>query len=350
MKVAFLARYRQHEGASSRVRVYQYVEPLERLGLSTRVLAHWAPPTRAARLGYVGRALRLARWADVLVLQKPNQPPWMIDLLASVNGRMIVDFDDAVWSPVFPSDDGRVLETFRRLERRLLHAIRRAGWVTTASRYLEDWVLAHNPDAIVTRIPESVDLASYPRFKEVRRDGSVVVGWSGSPGNATDLLEVAPVLKAVVDGTGATFRIISGERPRLAGVDFEYYPWTPETELEGLLGIDVGIMPLHDNERSWGRCGFKAIQYMAAGLPVVASPIGGAPDVVIDGRTGYLAGSPQVWEARLRELIATASMRERMGTEGRRRAEEVFSVQANLPLLVDLFTRRAAGRRRASGG
>lgn len=344
MKVAFLARYTEGGGASSRVRVFQYLAPLQALGVESRVLVQWPPPSRAARAAYVAKATRLATWADVLVVQKPNQPAWMIDLLARINRHLIIDFDDAIWSPTRATSDPATLASFRGLEDRLLHACRRAGFVTTASTYLRDWIQERCPDASVTLIPEAIDLDAYSRVKEARPDRPVVVGWSGSPGNVKDLLPILPVLREISDGRSAVMRIISGRPPTLDGASFEHVPWTRETELDGLLGLDIGIMPFRDDARSWGRCGFKAIQYMGAGLPVVASPIGGGPDVVRDGVTGYLADGPGAWAARLRELIDDVDARRAMGSAGRRAAETTFSVQANVPKLVRLYEERCRAR------
>src|SRR5262249_30394047 len=119
-----------------------------------------------------------------------------------------------------------------------------------------------------------------------------------------------------------------------------FIAWTSDGERDAILSFDLGIMPLRDDQRSRGRCGYKAIEYMAAGLPVVASPVGATSEVVDDGVTGFLPNGPAAWEDRLRALAGDVELRSTMGRAGRARVGERFSVRSTLPLLLDVFDRR----------
>jgi glycosyltransferase involved in cell wall biosynthesis len=123
----------------------------------------------------------------------------------------------------------------------------------------------------------------------------------------------------------------------LPGVPLEVVPWSEAGELASLRTLDVGVMPLPDSPWERGKCGFKLIQYMAAALPVVASPVGANRDIVVDGETGFLAGSQDQWLDALRTLRASADLRDHMGRAGRRRVEGNYSVQAITPRLLDVL-------------
>lgn len=350
MRAGFLARYAEDEGASSRVRVYQFLEPLRGLGIDARVLPRPSRQRPGSEWTYVPRAMTMARWSDVVVLQKPNQRPALINALMTLNQRIIVDFDDAVWAPPNGPVDGGSAGPYLELERRLLHAIGRAGWVTTGNSYLAQWAADRCPDARITVINESFDMSATHLLKEASSSGPVVIGWMGSPGNIIDLGPVLPVLRNLVDGASVRFRVISGRRPALDGLEWEFEQWDQDREVQALLAFDIGIMPLLDNERSRGRCGFKAIQYMAAGLPVVASRVGGALDVVDHGVTGYLAQTDAEWTTALETLMGNVALRAEMGANGRRRAEREFSLDTNLARMVEVMRSRADGsRHRATG-
>jgi glycosyltransferase involved in cell wall biosynthesis len=333
--VALLPRYGP-ERASGRVRAYGLVPHLARAGVETRVLPFTDRTDLVGKARYAADALALASWADVVVLHKPPHPTWLIDALARVNPRAIVDLDDAVWAvPAAGGDPAR----HRELGRRLSHAIARAGFVTAGSEMLAAAVRRGFPRADVTVLPSSVDLDERDRTREHGPVDRPVVGWVGSPENLEDF---APALEALRDlDDRVRVRIVSS-RPLDALPAAEFERWSADRATEAPLGFDVGVMPLRDDQRSRGRCGFKAIEYMAAGLPVVASDVGATREVVVDGETGFVVDGTDGWLARLGELADDRALRARMGAAGRRRVAERFSVQANLRRLLEVLERRAA--------
>ena len=108
-------------------------------------------------------------------------------------------------------------------------------------------------------------------------------------------------------------------------------------DLFSLNKIDIGIMPLLDDERSRGRCGYKAIQYMSLGIPVISSPVGGATEVVIDGFTGILAKTTEEWEEAIINLVKYPELRNKYGKNGRKRAEEFYDTRCNSLAIIDIF-------------
>lgn len=337
LRVAFFTKYTAMR-ASSRVRVFQYLPHLQREGIDARVLAGSGELVGAGRVSYLARAIALARWADVVVLQKPHQPPWFIDLLATINPRLVVDFTDAVWAnPGGMSEAGGENSEARR---RLLHAMARSGVTTVGSQYLASWARRHCPGNTVHVIPEVVDLELYSESSKPSSDAGVVLGWIGSPENLSDFRPVLSPLSQLVDGSRTRLRIVSSKRLEVEVPPVEFEPWSIDCEREAVERFTIGLMPLQDDERSKGRCGFKAVEYMAAGLPVVASAVEGPSEVVDHGVTGYLARDELEWKRFLGELISNAGLRRQMGKQGRERVEKHYSVQANLPRLVEVLQSR----------
>jgi hypothetical protein len=195
LRVAFFTRHSAMK-PSSRVRVFQYRKYLRREGIDTRVLVGSGRLHPARQTTYVPRAIGLARWADVLVLQKPHQPPWLIDILAKINPRIVVDLTDAVWA----KPESR---------RRLVHAMNRSGVTTVGSQCLASWARENCPGNAVSVIPEAVDLETYGSRGSPTTDASVVLGWIGTPGNLPDFRPVLPVLARLVDGSHTRLRIVS---------------------------------------------------------------------------------------------------------------------------------------------
>jgi glycosyltransferase involved in cell wall biosynthesis len=130
------------------------------------------------------------------------------------------------------------------------------------------------------------------------------------------------------------------------GLPMDSVPWSEQTEAQDIARLDVGIMPLVDAPFERGKCGYKLIQYMACGLPVVASPVGVNRQIVEHGVNGFLAETPEQWATALRTLCADPALRARMGAAGRRKVEQHYSLQVTAPRLVQIL-RRAAGAGRA---
>ncbi len=300
---------RSHD-ASARVRALQFVPAWQRAGAEVRVLAWDAPVDRVAVAGRTAEVVALGWWADVVLLQKPVLPAVAVRVLAAVNRRLVVDLDDATW--VSAAD--RTVSAARSA--RLVTTLEAATAVVAGSGHLAALLAALHPgvDPVVLRPSVAVDPAVPAAGPS---GGPLVAGWIGSPGNVGDLVPpVRAALAALVAAGTIEVRIVSSDRPDL-GFPTTFVPWSVAAERDAVAGLEVGLMPLADDPRSAGRCGYKAIQSMAAGRPVVASPVGCAPELVHPGRTGYLASSPGEWRAALRLLAGDEALRARLGAGGR---------------------------------
>ena len=339
MKIAFLTRRGERSG-SARVRVYQYLKYLQDLQVETAVLPRPSRSGPLAHGSYLAQALRLASWADVLVLQKPNQSKKLIDILVRLNRRLIVDIDDAVWCAPLTKSGSSAEKLSRKFSERFLYAVKRCNFVITGSNHLARATRNFFPKAEIISIPSSVDLKTYkiPKMNEPKQN--LTIGWIGNPGNFSNLYHILPVLRTVCSEFKAKIKIISSCPPEFNGLPLEFEKWSVETEVQRLLEFDIGIMPLDNDQRSLGRCGYKAIQYMAVGVPVVSTGLGAGAEVVQDSITGFHANTPDEWLTRLRLLIEDASLRQTMGQQGRKRVESLYSVETNVHSLLDAFRRR----------
>ncbi|MFC7540082.1 glycosyltransferase [Siccirubricoccus deserti] len=166
-------------------------------------------------------------------------------------------------------------------------------------------------------------------------DGAIVVGWIGTPRNTSYIRAIWPGLAAAARrDPRIRYRFVGAEPFDAGETPVEFRPWTLAGEIADIQGFDIGIMPLPDDAQARGKCGFKLIEYMACGLPAVASPVGANVDVLRDGETGLLAEGDADWEAALVGLAGDAERRRAMGAAGRARAVEHYSLAAMAPRFV----------------
>ncbi|MEM1552342.1 MAG: glycosyltransferase family 4 protein [Candidatus Bathyarchaeia archaeon] len=341
LKVAFLTRY-DFSRASSRVRVYDYLPYLQKMGWQCRVLPFPKHLSFVTKMRYLGQSLQLARWADVVVLQKLVLQERFIWLLKNINKRVVFDFDDALYAPPdIYSQDKLVRARYKIATKRLHYIFQKACLVIAGSNYLASYAKQFNP--VVYTLPSSVDISRYTKKTISEKDDPVVLGWIGSPENLTDFHQIQGALrKAFQQLSGkATLKVVSSQPLVLQNVPVCFESWSLNREVELLHSFDIGLMPLNDTERSRGRCGFKAVQYMAVGLPVLASSIGAAVEVIVHGKTGFLLATEDEWVEAIHCLVQDVALRRRLGEAGRALVEERFSIQANAPKFADILEEAA---------
>lgn len=346
MNLLFLGASRTNPAC--RFRMLQFIPYLERLGHSVRYdtphpeLAWRSPLThpRALYWGYTYaiwwmRERRLARMLsgagafDAVLVNRdllPNlRDASMERHLAGANPRLVFDFDDAIYLNSPPE--------------KIAEICRLAAWVTPGNETLAGFAREHNRN--VTIIPTVVD-TDRVRPSQQRAEGPIRVGWTGSDESyAHTVLEpfrsaMLPVLRT----WGAELVVVKESPPSpedWPGLCVRFVHWSPETEVSALREMDIGIMPLTESPFQRGKCGAKLVQYMAAGLPTLASPVGANRDIVLDGVTGFLPATPCEWGASFELLAGDPDLRARLGGAGRMRCEKEYSVAAVLPRLLDIF-------------
>jgi glycosyltransferase involved in cell wall biosynthesis len=250
----------------------------------------------------------------------------------------IYDFDDAFFLK-YKTERFRGISYF--LKDKFSPIISRAAAVTAGNKYLLDYARRWNSEAYL--LPTVIDTELY-KPEPSKCGGVFTVGWIGSPSTAMYLSEmVQPLTKLGKDGP-VRFVVIGGRCPPIEGVEVVHMPWDEATEVGIVNTYDVGVMPLFDDEWAKGKCALKLLQYMACGVPVVASPVGANLDVV-DASCGFFAAKPDAWLDSLRKLRDDVLLRRRMGESGRRRAEDIYSLQRALPTMASAIKLVAAKRK-----
>ncbi len=282
---------------------------------------------------------------DALLVHREVFPfftPFFEEIAHKLNPRFILDFDDAVYvEPTHYRDWRSVLrkpENFARVAEKAAH-------ITAGSRVLFDYAKQYNDR--VSLLPTVVDTDIYP-VKKVFDRYPVVIGWIGAWATTPSLKRLTPVLSRLASTENFRLKIVGSSNIfeiKVPGVEVEYRLWSMDTMMADLADFDIGLMPLPDTPWERGKCGGKLIQYMALGIPALASPVGANTDIVTDGTDGYLPDENEEWEARLRELIRNPTTRRRVGKLARKTVEDRFSVRVTAPQMAEIIEAVVRGPR-----
>jgi glycosyltransferase involved in cell wall biosynthesis len=354
LRVLALPRY-SRLGASSRLRFAQYAPSMSEAGISIVVkplvgdayIRHLQEGKRLlglAALAYLHRVCNLC-WRqsfDVIWLEKDALPWLPAGLELAVLGSkvpLVLDYDDAVFHQYDEHQHGWVRRMLGPKHPKLM---RRATCVVAGNDYIANFARATEARWVEV-LPTVVDLSRYhPRAPTgAEQSQPVNVGWIGQRATASSLQSLRGVFQTLQQQGVARFTAIGIDAAAL-GLPMSSVPWSEQTEAQDIARLDVGIMPLVDAPFERGKCGYKLIQYMACGLPVVASPVGVNRQIVEHGINGFLAESPEQWATALRLLCAAPALRARMGATGRRKVEQHYSLQVTAPKLVEILRIAAA--------
>jgi glycosyltransferase involved in cell wall biosynthesis len=352
--VLFLCKYAR-KGASSRYRTLQYIPGLQRAGIDCTVaplfddayLDHLYVRGKASKRALVRAYLRRARVLltchryDLLYIEKelfPWLPAWIERVMAWRGMAIVVDYDDAI----FHCYDRHRWPALRLLlGDKIAAVIRSATAVVAGNGYLADY--ASNAGARGVRvIPTVIDLDRYTPSEAARAQNQTLrVVWIGSPTTAPYLRAAAPALARAFSGCDWELVVVGAGPLELEAIPLRLLPWSEEGEVDILRDCDIGIMPLADDPWAAGKCGLKLIQYMACGLPVVASPVGINRQIVEQGVNGFLAADEQAWTDALVALRDSPGRRVRMGRAGRARVERHYCLQQTSETLLELIRRNS---------
>ncbi len=319
---------------ASRIRVYELLDRLQNekhlsyAAVSYTSEAYCRKLVSGAKIGKV-RSILEQGWhllallrlavsasrAEAVLLQRVLLPAWLQKLLKRINPHIIYDFDDAVYL------HGKARE--RRFARQLSSA---AAVIAVSEEAARQALLRGAPRGKITVIYTPVDCA---RLRPVEKPAGrlFTVGWIGSPATSHYLEGIWPEL-ADFGGRSEKVRFVFIGCPPLAtgalATRVRFVDWSPEAERRELPLLDVGLMPLRDTGWERGKGGYKLIQYMAAGVATVSSPVGANPEIVVDGKTGLFASDTGDWQKSLERLLADRELCDAMGRAGRTRAEKMF--------------------------
>lgn len=262
------------------------------------------------------------RWADKIFIQKTILPKFIVKLFIGCRTPFLYDFDDAIYVPFTKTK--RIRKTKRKREA-LSYMIKYAETVIAGNRILQEYAMQFRGDCEV--IPTVIDLDLYTTTKDTQ-SFNFIIGWIGTSQNLVFLERLASPLRALRSEFPQLKLLVICDKPFHLD-DFTINKvWGRNTEVHDMLMMDIGIMPLVDDEWSRGKCSFKAIQYMGLGIPTVISPVGMNTEVLQDGISGYLADTEAEWVEKLRNLIVDQSLRKDFSTKGRESVIKHYSLQA----------------------
>jgi len=281
------------------------------------------------------RLARLLRRADVVILQRKLLPLWQLYLLRSVTRRLVFDFDDAVFLRDSFSPKG--LHSVRRLHR-FIATMETVDRVTAGNGYLAEAAGRWKGTRNVWVMPTCVEPARYPLAPHRHQGEDIELVWVGSSSTLQGLEAIRPLLEELGRQVpGIRLKLVCDRFLTLRHLPVVCYPWSERGEAEALANADIGLSWMVDDQWSRGKCGLKVLQYMAAGLPVVANPVGVHTVLVSEGQTGYLPQTPAEWIQAVRRLAQDAERRRRLGTAGRHCVEAKYSVAAGAARWGDLL-------------
>lgn len=353
IRVLLLCRY-DRRGASSRLRFLQYICPLKERGISIKSThffdSRYLPAIyEAQKISLVSLLVSYSKrisWLvatghyDLLWIERellPFLPAWFEKQIMR-SAPYVLDMDDASF---YRYNSHRYLAVRALLGGKIEILARGAATVVVGNQSLAAWAKncgARHIEYIPTAADDRVDPPRCPK-----RAGQFTIGWLGSPATEKHLLSISNALRHVCSTQGTRLRLVGATEGFQIGIPCEMRPWSECAEAEEVAEFDVGVAPLSDGLWERGKSGFKIIRYMAASLPVVASPVGENASIVRHGETGFLAKSTHEWVEALERLRKDPSLRHSMGQAGRALAEERYSTTANIDRLANILIRSSRG-------
>jgi hypothetical protein len=283
----------------------------------------------AARTAAVRRELADT---DIALVQRgfyPIGPAWVGRSVSGFPGRVILDLDDSIFGLKPDLASGGAVRRWLYDQQQGRALLARADAIVVSTEELANQVASHRGE--VTILPTVPDPDRYPLVEHVR-DSEVRLGWAGTVGNLRYLDVLSGVLTRLARDRVAELEVVSSEPWTTGPSSFRLWHLAEESELFGR--FDVGIMPLPDGDYTRAKAGFKLLQYMASGVPVVASPVGVNRDLVERSGSGFLARTPAEWEEGLRTLAEDPSLRRRMGSSGRAFVKQYADVAGQTQTLL----------------
>jgi len=354
-RILFLVPYPFGCAPSQRYRFEQYLNILDQKGFSWEFApfldketwaiiykrGHYLQKIRGTFSGLFRRLLLLLKiseytWVFMHREAIPFGPPlyeWILGRL--FNKRIIYDFDDAIWIPQKSPSNVNIdlLKNYNKIAK--ICGISKR--VCVGNSYLSDYVRKYNPEVHI--IPTSINTQTHHcRIKNHVEDREVTIGWTGSHSTISFLDLVSPAIKKLESRYPLKFLVIADERPKLDLNSLVYKDWSKETEVDDLFKIDIGLMPLPDTEWSKGKCGLKALQYMALGIPAVVSPIGVNAKIVQHKVDGFHCRTEEDWYYYIEKLILGPQLRNQMGRLARVKVNNNYSIQANAAKFLSLLS------------
>jgi glycosyltransferase involved in cell wall biosynthesis len=358
MKILLLSRY-SNLGASSRLRFFQYIPYLQAESIEIDEVPFFSEDylrsfyslghksiTQSLK-AYIKRLIICIGYKhyDLVWIEKECFP-WLPSIFEKLpfmrDCPYVLDYDDAIHHN-YDKHDSSFVRIF--LENKLNKLVSQATTVTVGNEYLANWARSLGADNVEI-IPTVIDLERYPNpnfNSRLKNQAEFRIGWIGTPTSTNYLWSIQKILKKIAGKFPIRLVVIGSSSIEGFGVPLETHEWNSETEVSILSTLDVGIMPLTNSPWELGKCGYKLIQYMACGLPVISSSVGANKEIVEHGLNGFLVDSQSLWESSLQELFLNIDLRHSMGAAGRQKVEKQYCLQVTRQKLTALLKDAAYG-------
>ncbi len=335
----FVAFVEAVDHVCTRYRVSAFRHAFADAGIAVEPVA--LPKTLLGRV----RAYHAARTADVVLVQRKLLPAGEVAILRRFAKRLVFDFDDAVW--LRDSYSGKGFDSPRRAAR-FRAVVGASDLVVAGNAYLAAEAERFAPGRVAV-VPTCVNPAAYPVCPHTRPPGDIRLVWVGSASTLQGLERFRRVLEAIGRAVpGARLRLICDQFLKFVYLPVDPVTWSAETEADLIATADVGIGWVPDDPWSKGKCGLKVLQYQAAGLPVIANPVGVQADFVTP-ETGFRAATEAEWVEAVRRLAASPDLRRDLGHAGRRQVVERYSIAAGAQRWLEILAELTMSERRKTG-
>lgn len=353
MKVLFLIPAPLHISPSQRFRFEHYLGDLEKHNILYSVQPFWSREVwnilfkkghlflkisglLKGLVRRIGMVFTLSKYDYIFIHREaaPIGPPVFEWLISEVfRKKIIYDFDDAIWLKW--SSSANPYSSLIKCSWKVKYICKYSKTVSVGNSFLADFAKKYNNDVRI--IPTVVDTENVHTGLKDQRDSPLTIGWTGTFTNFYHIGEVSKVINDLKKRYVFDYLIISNKDPELPDVEYVYKEWNLQSEIDDLLSINIGIMPLRDEKIGLGKCAFKAIQYMSLGIPAVVSPVGANCEVVQNGVTGFWAATDKEWYDAIEQLICDEKLRINMGLNAQKFISGNYSVKATTQLFLNLF-------------
>jgi glycosyltransferase involved in cell wall biosynthesis len=352
-KITFIVPYPFDEAPSQRFRFEQYHDILKRNGFHCKMqsfvdietwrILYLEGNTFRKAIGIVKGFLRRIkivfqlRDSDFVFIHRetsPIGPPIFEFIIAKLlRKKIIYDFDDAIW--IKNTSGSNKVIAFLKWHSKVKWICKWSHKVSCGNAYLEKYAQSFNKSTTI--IPTSIDTVGLHNQSIEIIDKKTIIGWTGTHSTMKYIDFLLPILDQLALEHTFSFLIISNQKPNFEREYVQFIEWQKDHEIEDLLKFDIGVMPLENDLWSEGKCGFKALQYLALGIPTIVSPVGVNLQIIQDQENGLLAETQEQWKTQLSCLLVDLKLRKKLAENGTQTIEKHFSNNAITPIFLELF-------------
>ncbi len=351
-KVLLVVPYPKNEAPSQRFRFEQFMSKCDEfefhhkpfLDHKTWAILYKEGHTFAKAFGILNGFIRrffllfsLHRYSTIFIHREaaPLGPPVWEFLAAKIFRKsFIYDFDDAIWLP--NTSEQNKIAALLKAHWKVKHICKWAEKVSCGNQYLQNYAAQYNSNTVF--LPTTIDLTYHHLSSLKNKNEKPIIGWTGSHSTTGYLKILIPVLEKIAQEFEYTFLLISNQDCGFSIPNKEFQPWSKHNEIEQLSRIDIGVMPLEDTKWEHGKCGFKALQYMALGIPCIASAVGANKEIIQSEKNGFLCQIENEWTEKISFLLENEQERTNLGLKGKQTIEAKYSLSANYNTYKKLFS------------